>query len=312
MTATPLNPFKTKHQLKSIESEHVQHRFKDDPTKFLHMTFPPNTWIADIVSFGHYLNKPTYWYLFIHGNSRYAILKQASLNSVEQDTDLYEFKPYDVKNAYNWTRTLDELLKAGIKINMLITDYETAWRGKEANRFYLQNNIIHEAVNVSVYGHSRLGILDRFVRTLRDMIQTSETAAGAESGAYEDDPNKLLELVEIYNNTKHRTLTRYLGKPTTPQQVLNDEELETQLTRAISSDNWSISHQPWYKIPVGKKVVVKETRNKAFSKVRGSALRDEWEVIDNEGQKYTLMNPSTFEEITVFRSQIKQAPKPKV
>ena len=299
---TLLNPFKTKHQLKSIESEHVQHRFKDDPTKFLHMTFPPNTWIADIVSFGHYLNKPTYWYLFIHGNSRYAILKQASLNSVEEnDGELYEFKPYDVKNAYNWTRTLDELIKSGLKINMLITDYETAWRGKEANRFYLQNNIIHEAVNVSVYGHSRLGILDRFVRTLRDMIQTANIN--------EDDPNKLLELVEIYNNTKHRTLSKYLGKPTTPQQVLKDAELEAQLTRAISSDNWKTSHQAGYKIPVGNMVVVKETRNKALSKIRANALRDEWEVIDNVGQKYTLMNPKTYEEITVFRSQIKQAPK---
>ena len=304
MEKTLLNPFKTKHQLKSIESEHVQHRFKDDPTKFLHMTFPPNTWIADIVSFGHYLNKPTYWYLFIHGNSRYAILKPASLNTVESEEDIYEFKPYDVKNAFNWVKTLTDLINQGIKISMLITDYETAWRGKEANRFYLQHNIQHEAVNVSVYGHNRMGILDRFVRTLRDMIQTANID--------ENDPNKLLELVDIYNRTQHRTLTKYLRKPTTPQQVLNDEELETQLTRAISSDNWSISHQPWYKIPVGKKVVVKETRNKAFSKVRGSALRDEWEVIDNEGQKYTLMNPSTFEEITVFRSQIKLPPKEKM
>ena len=268
------------------------------------MTFPPNTWIADIVSFGHYLNKPTYWYLFIHGNSRYAILKPASLNTVESEEDIYEFKPYDVKNAFNWVKTLTDLINQGIKISMLITDYETAWRGKEANRFYLQRNIQHEAVNVSVYGHNRMGILDRFVRTLRDMIQTANID--------ENDPNKLLELVDIYNRTQHRTLTKYLGKPTTPQQVLNDEELETQLTRAISSDNWSISHQPWYKIPVGKKVVVKETRNKAFSKVRGSALRDEWEVIDNEGQKYTLMNPSTFEEITVFRSQIKLPPKEKM
>ena len=265
----------------------------------LHQTFEPHTWFADVVQFGHYDALPITYILFVHANSRYAILEAANLEPTK-DEDIYEYNPNQRKNTNIWMRCLKNLCEHH-QVKNLITDYEPAFRSRKANRFYQQHDITHYPINVSQDGHIRLSILDRLVRTLRDMLYNAKLN--------ETNPEHLQTIINVYNTTKHGTLTKHIGVPTTPKDVFEDEELEQQFIRQLQSDNWSISHQQGYIIPDGEKVVVKKVYNNVMEKKRGTAEDGDWIVETREGQKYHVRNLTNNEVRIVPRSQIKRIPR---
>ena len=266
----------------------------------LHQTFSPNTWFADVVQFGTAFERPITYILFVHANSRYAVLVPANLTPTVE-SEVYEYDPNARKNTDIWLRTLSTMLKDNTITN-LITDYEPAFKSDRATIFYQRHGINHFPVNVSQEGHIRLSILDRLVRTLRDMIHNAKLD--------ESNPEHVQSMVKIYNKTRHGTLTKHLGLPTTPKDVYEDPELEAQFVRSLRSDNWSISHQPGYIIPEGTRVVLKALKQASpLIKSRGeTADPDEWEVISRSGQKYTIRNIKSNELRTVIRTQIKRVP----
>lgn len=75
---------------------------------------------------------------------------------------------------------------------------------------------------ITEQNHSALGIVDRFIRTLRDMNTPNEkTMKQSHDSKYKTFSLKRMnKLIEIYNNTYHRRIKF------TPKEMFDDSELE--------------------------------------------------------------------------------------
>ena len=237
--------------------------------------------------------------IFVHANSRYIIIEATNLRTTVEK-DVYEFIPHEYKSGDIWRATL-KVVAEKYPIENLITDADRAFISGESKKLYQQLNIKHYPNNVSKEGHVRMGVLDRVVRTIRDLVYNADLD--------ETNYNDIKRVVTIYNNTKHKTLSKYLGAPTAPKTVFEDEELEQRFIRSMRAENWSITHKPGYLLAPGTEVVVKRFYDNPFDKRRGTAEDDTYVVIGHEGQKYTIENPKTKEQKVVFRSTIKRVPK---
>ena len=288
------NAFRTKLGLEIVKSD--GHSFKDDPTVYLRQVYEPGTWFCDIVHFGKYLNKNIGYFMFIHANSRFIVLYTGNLLELDEEDELYEFSPIGLKSTQYFMEAMNKLTNEH-ECKMLITDFEPGWKSLAARTFYRQNGIIHVPINVSQYGHRKLGILDRAVRTVRDMVFNT--------GSDQTDPVQLQKLIDVYNNTRHYTLTKFNKVPTTPSMVMNNPGLEKELVAKMRAENWNILHNPKYEIQDGTPVVVKHVYNNRFEKHRRTAMDGKWVVEAHEGIRYIVKNINTGELKTVFRSQIR-------
>ena len=96
--------------------------------------------------------------------------------------------------------------------------------------------------------HGSLGILDRVIRTLRDMAYNMQVGI--------IKPGIMKELVNQYNNAPHKTLSKYAGMEVTPKMVQDDKELEEFIVRRICQQNYEIMHRPGFKLDEGTSVKV--------------------------------------------------------
>ena len=281
--------FKTKERLMAKKSDDHS-RFDEDKTFQLHLCHPPASWFCDII----YLDRCAY-FLYVHANSRYAIIHLNSLTPTGPSDDLFEIRDGGVKSTQVFIESLKSLIDKNKVVN-LISDYELGFRSEIANKFYDKYGINHIAINTREEGHNKLGILDRVVRTLRDMIFNTKIDP--------TDPVALTAIVSVYNNTRHATLTKILGTPTRPFDVFNSEKLEFSLIHGINSENYAIQQTPGYDIPDGTEVVVKCMETNELEKKRRGTLEGKWFVLRHYGHRYVIKNNLTNEEKSVYRSQI--------
>ena len=86
--------------------------------------------------------------------------------------------------------------------------------------------------------HSMLAPIDRFTRTLRDMLFNSKLTLNNQS---DKENNKALKgLIRIYNNTPHSTLSRVMGFSVTPNDMLSNIELQHEFMRRIQAYNANV------------------------------------------------------------------------
>ena len=139
-------------------------------------------WQMDI-----FIYKRKYYLLAINMNNRYAYIS-------------------DVMKSKNTNAVLPEIKRFVEKYKpvSISCDNEGSFTSKEAVEYFSEKNIDLRVVTEQV--HSALGILNRFCRTLRDMIARNDAS--------------LQENVKIYNNTFHRMIGM---KPNT---MFHDCELE--------------------------------------------------------------------------------------
>jgi hypothetical protein len=143
--------------------------------------------------------------------------------------------------------------------------------------------------------HTRLAIINRFIRTLRDM------AFNKFSVEDQIKPNQMKELVLKYNNAYHTTLSKVIGFQVSPKDVLLSSELEAFLVKKLlvkkflkNTDN---------KLSIGAKVAVYQAP-KPFEKTRSNVLEGEWTITDIIGNKYKVSEKQG-EEMIVPRWAIK-------
>ena len=167
---------------------------------------------------------------------------------------------------------------------------------------YNKNNIKTFPVNVSKEGHNKLSILDRLVRTIRDM--------GAQVDNDEEyTPEKLKQLAIIYNNSKHTTLTKilsyqseliYVSDGVSPSDMFHYRILEIYFVSILRSMNWSKQKEIRnFIIKDGSRVFVKDS----FSK-RRNTFPGTWFVQKHKGQTYEVKCEETKQVLNVSRDKI--------
>ena len=202
-------------------------------------------------------------------------------------TDSYESTTKDKKNTQLYLKALTNIRNRGADIKAIKGDGEGAFNSRESLDYYRKNNITFIAVERMKLAnghtdpsHTSLALIDRAIRTLRDMAYNSRIDL---------TPINISRLVDIYNHTPHSTLSRIMGFDVCPTDAANDKELETEIARRIQQQNYSTVYKPSYLLPNGTVCRVFEEYDK-FSKRRSQVKPDYYKVIGNNGTKYLIEN----------------------
>ena len=163
-----------------------------------------NTWFMDLLDNGKE-NEPRYWFIFIGTNNRYGVALPLNSKNAE-----------DVRDALN-------IFISEFSPAKLTSDQEKAFMEKRNIELMKENNILLQTVPER--NHSSLSLIDRFIRTLRDMNRVVDGEIDKQSIDEEFKSfsiEKMDELIDIYNNTYHSAIK------CTPKEMFDNEELEKE------------------------------------------------------------------------------------
>ena len=154
-------------------------------------------------------SEPKYYHIFIGANNRYAFAY-----------------PVNDKKATTAVETLNKFIEDnkanGKTIVKLTSDGENAFNSQQFIDKCHENHIMLKIIPDGA--HSTLGIVDRFIRTLRDMNQPLNKS---QEQQYDEEfivfsPEKMRRLINTYNNTRHNSIE------CSPKEMYNNEQLEKE------------------------------------------------------------------------------------
>ena len=212
----------------------------------------------------------------------------------------------DVSNKMKSTTAYLNALKKIMKkttIKYIRADGEKAFDSINSRKFYANNGIEFQTVSrqMSKYpdfmqklnmvkaitsepSHSSLGIIDRVIRTIRDL------AFNLKIGLIE--PNAMEYIVNLYNNAPHNTLSKYAGMPITPNDVDNDEELERFIVRQLHQKNYNTATKLGYDIFPGTYVKVYNERS-SMAKRRNEFEPGKFKVVGRKGPLFEIIDENS-------------------
>jgi len=250
----------------------------------LHRVAERNTWMIDIMEVHISKRKMLKYLVAINVNTKY--LYTQVLNAMIGEN---EFNKDNLKSAISYIRALQKLIDAGMNVRYLIGDGENAFKSNMSSMFYEKHGIKYITVERQPKGaypdfmkyeqknakkteplHSSLGIVDRVIRTIRDMAYKMNIGIIT--------PKIMNEIVNQYNNAPHRGLSKWAGFSVSPKMVNDDPELENYIVRKILQDNWEIKNTTGYDINEGTNVKV-------------------YNMTDNKLKRRSIIRPGTFKVI---------------
>ena len=191
------------------------------------------------------------------------------------------------------------MINKGMRVRLLKGDSEKSFVSKEARRYYQQNNITFVSVVTKGSQQTSLAIVDRLIRTLRDMAHKIDPKI---KQIYPPLMNRLLI---NYNQVPHDGLPKIIGFNVSPINLEQDGELDALLIKNVVSDNESIQHTPGFNIKIGS--IVKLFNPKETLIKRRSVVRDElYRVTERIGARYHVRGLESNEEIIVPRFALQQ------
>ena len=155
--------------------------------------------------------------------------------------------------------------------------------GSAAIKKFCNDNNIRLDTSVSKLEHisngNKLGIIDRLVRTLRELIERYFDITGHKMDSLKE---VVATIIATYNNDNHRTLHNK-----TPNQVFkdNDDQMARHLNDTVHN------HKVYKTVPFnsGNKVRILEDKDK-FAKGKNKFSKEIYTVENKEGYKLTLKN----------------------
>ena len=234
----------------------------------LHKCAARNTWIIDLM----FCDKLAYL-VAINVNTKF--LRVEVLNDkISED----EFVKGNIKSSRTYLNVLQHMMNSGMTVQHLTGDGEKAFNSFEANIFYTKKGIDFKPVPRQVMGaypdfmkkeqkavktdplHGSLGIIDRVIRTIRDMAYNMQIGVIT--------PLDMDDIVKQYNHAPHKGLSKWAGFVVSPQMVNDDPELEEFIVRKICQENYNVMSTPGFTLNEGAHVKVyneKDAMNKRRS-----------------------------------------------
>ena len=245
-----------------------------------HHVAPPNTFVCDYMYAGRFA-----YMLAINVNTRkafFAIPKEIYLDG-HHWRSRGKANDWHV-NAESAVESLKDLMRM-TKVEGLIMDQESGWTSHEFKQFLERHGIkyrfvhkndlsgIIETQKPSRSNHSTTSLVDRLIRTLRQMNYN----LGHNN---EIDPNRMMWLIEEYNNSPHTTLSKIIGRQVTPNEVDEDESLERKIVSELMRENFIKSLQPEATVKGARLRVLNEANY--FDKVKPKLLPGYWRAVRTE------------------------------
>ena len=260
--------FRTKRKQKALQNKDKTRPVTDNkvPTKFLlnenkqqyqlHKSSRPRTFLIDIM----YCDKLLYL-IAINVNTRY--LYAELLN---HKVGANGYANGNLRSTGSVLNALDKMIEKGMKVKYLFGDGEKAFSSVNKEEIQQRYGIEFQSASRIYMGiypsfmkkqnlkrktdpmHNSLGIIDRVIRTLRDMAYNIKVDVIT--------PDIMEELVKQYNNAPHRTLSELAGYSVSPKDVETNFDLEKFIVRRIMQNNYNVKSQPNYYLKPGTKVNV--------------------------------------------------------
>ena len=174
-----------------------------EPYYFKIFSTRPNCWFHDLLDNGKN-NEPRYWHIFIGTNTHFGVaqpLRNKSTSEVKQSIMNFveKYKP-----------------------TKLTSDEESAFVEKSVVQYLTSKHVDMHIITEK--NHSSLGIIDRFIRTLRDMnTPTEKSKRQSHDDKYKSfTPKRMQKLIDIYNDTPHSRIK------CTPKEMFEDGEKEKE------------------------------------------------------------------------------------
>ena len=246
-----------------------------------------NTWFHDLYD-NLSDHEPRYWHIFIGTNNRYAVAL-----------------PLNDKKASSIHKTLSEFINK-YHPSKLTSDEESAFLERNNIELLKSNNV--KMLTVSDKNHTTLSIIDRFIRTLRDMNIPSEIS---KHQSIDDkytfiSPYRMTKFLNTYNNKVHSSIG------CTPKEMFNNPKLEKEYIFRCIEQSEKQKRIKNLVLPIGAKVHYILPRNNGsmnLMKKRYQVSKEYYIIDDRKGNMYTLM-ASDGTVITKPRHQILLCKKP--
>jgi hypothetical protein len=197
----------------------------------------------------------------VRGSFQMDLLQQTGKNSakypaffliaINVNTKKLYAEPIAHKSTAEVLKALQKVyLEAGQNINMITTDQERAFESKDVRDWAESNEIVMKSLNSEK--HTSLSVVDRVIRTLRDM-GAKKIAAENTRELRDFSREKMARLVETYNNTPHDSLKKPTGGHMKPNAMDNDPHAEKEfiIDKLMEQQNRQDSTKD-YKLQVGK------------------------------------------------------------
>ena len=286
------NAFRSKvgTEIKPTES----HKWVKQDKYMLHQTYPIGTWFIDLVKFGDY------WYVFfVEACSRYLIVIQGNSNFLTESSTEVNLSGRVPTDTFKEVFQQFEKMNVGFEPNLLIGDSEKAFWSQLMRNYYKSKHISTKIINVSQDGHIGMSILDRCVRTIRDMCYKLNLPENCQ-------PVDLINVVITYNNTFHKTFEKALRQKYSPLQMHNNQNLQGLFRIKQFEDNLAIRLQNNFIIGDNVEVVVKKEKKNKFEKIRTNVLPGKWFIKSHNLKGFKVENSETHEILEdVPRSQLR-------
>jgi hypothetical protein len=224
---------------------------------------------------------PPYFFIAINVNTRYG----------------YAY-PAKSKDAATVIPIIDKWVtevRAEAPLVNISADQEGAWKSKEAEDYFKNHNI---ALNLIDHDrHSALGIIDRFIRTLRDMnIRTQDSKHQTKERKFRDfTKKKMAKILQIYNTSVHSAIEM------TPADMAADPEAEKQY---IIDKLYEVERRHKivdYELPVGTWVRFMVPRNQMHKRRFQVSQEFVW-IANKQGNSYVCMaKDGTIKRISRWR-----------
>ncbi len=264
---TNMIAFKSKNKIDALQNEDKSRPIteNDSLNKFplkknkkyqLHKVASPNSYLIDIM----YCDKLLYL-IAININTRYLFAELLNQKVGENG-----FSHNQLRTTKSVSNAFKKMLDKGMQVNYLSGDAEKAFLSMTKNELEKDYGIKWVPVKRMLMGHypsfmpkmrkrqkedpmhSSLGIIDRVIRTLRDMAYNIKVDVIT--------PDIMEELVNQYNNAPHRTLSELAGYSVSPNDVQKNSNLENFIIRRICQNNFNVKSKPGFKLEENQKVYV--------------------------------------------------------
>ena len=301
--------FRSKNKIKKLQNKdnsrpvtdnHIRNTFplKENKNKYqLHKTSKSKTYLIDIM----YCDKLLYL-LAINVNTRYLF---AELLNEKLDNNNYSNT--NLRTNSSILQAIHKMQEKGLDAKYLSGDGEKAFlqfnRNELGNikwipvRRILMGNYpyyMKKQHNKPIYDpmHNSLGIIDRVIRTLRDMAYNIKVNVIT--------PDIMDELVEQYNNAPHRILSEYAGYSVSPKQVQEDPNLESFIVRRICQSNYNVQLSDGFYLEPNTKVDVFNEKD-TLRKRRTIVQPGNYTVQDFNNGVYTIQGDNKIQYIPRYK-----------
>ena len=256
----------------------------------LHKVAPRGTYMVDFMICGKLV-----YLVAINVNTKYGMIELTNITNDEG-----EILKKDARNTISYLRVLTKMIDEVEGANPIIHltgDGEGAFKSNISNSFYQQHGItFHPVPRMIIEGkktteplHSSLALIDRFIRTIRDMIFTA---------GYKLTPLAIKEMVRQYNNAPHSTLSKWIGFDVSPLMVQKDKNKEEYIVMKINKANVLTKLSRGFDIPVGSKVKVFNEKDSMTKRRRICRLGV---VVGKEGVLYRVKTKYGEEVVPRFK-----------